>query len=74
MKSCKYALQFNCLSNILHSSDAGIKMGVHWDNTSASEKLRLRREILYNTVVEFGVPVTLVGLIKMYLQPVVKFV
>jgi actin-related protein len=43
------------LSDFLHSSDTGEKMGV-------------RREVLYNILIEFGVPMKLARLIKMCLN------
>jgi hypothetical protein len=45
-------------------------MGVQCDSTSASHKLQeilydsLMVEVLYNILIEFGVPMRLVGLIK----------
>jgi hypothetical protein len=46
----------------LHSSDTGEKMGVQWDSTSATHRLQeslwfSRREVLYNILIESGVEI-----------------
>jgi hypothetical protein len=52
----------------LHSSDAGEKVGVHQlfiDLKKACDSVR--RAVLYNIVIEFGVPMKLVRVTKMCL-------
>jgi hypothetical protein len=50
------------------------KMGVQWDSTSPicnfkKDNDSLRREVLYDILIKFGVPMKLVRLIKMGLTP-----
>jgi len=45
-------------------------MGIQWPSASASYKLQesldlVRREVLYNILIEFGIPMKLERLIKM---------
>jgi hypothetical protein len=46
-------------------------MIIQWDSASAICRLQeclLRREVLYNILIEFGVPMKLVRLIRMFLN------
>jgi hypothetical protein len=47
-------------------------MGVHWDNMSVTGFKKaynsVRREVLYNILIEFGIPMKLIMLIKMCLN------
>jgi hypothetical protein len=54
-------------------SDTEEEMGVQWDSTSAinrlQESLRFsRRDIVYTILIEFGLPMTLVRLLKICLN------
>jgi hypothetical protein len=48
------------------------KLGVQWDSTSAIDRLQeydsVRREVLYNILIESGIPMKLGGLTKMCLN------
>jgi hypothetical protein len=47
-------------------------MGVQWDSASANFRLQkgllLRRVVLYNILIDFGVPIKLIRLTEMYLN------
>jgi hypothetical protein len=58
--------QINYWSDFLHSSDTGEKMGVQWDFIDFKKAYdSVRREVLYNILIEFGVTMQLVRLIKL---------
>jgi hypothetical protein len=49
------------------------EVGVQWDSTSVIYRFReglcpARREVLYNIIIEFGIPMILLRLIKMCLN------
>jgi hypothetical protein len=53
--------------------NTGEKMGTQWVCTSAIYGLKkaydsVRREVLYNILIEFNIPMKLAGLIKMWLN------
>jgi hypothetical protein len=60
---------FYYLPDILHLSDTGEKVVVKWDSTSAVYRLgnkacgAVRREVLHNILIEFGIPIKLVMVI-----------
>jgi hypothetical protein len=57
-------------SYILYSSNTWDKMEIKWGNSSARNKAydSVRREDLYNTFIEYGIPMKLVRSIKMSLN------
>jgi len=64
--------QVHCWSYIVHSSDTWEKMGIQWNIASAVYRLQkaydsIRREVLYNILIEFDIPKKLVRLIKLCL-------
>jgi hypothetical protein len=60
--------------DILQSSDTGEEVGVQWGSTSVIYVLQeilfkpVRREVLYNILIELVIPMKLVMLVKIYLN------
>jgi hypothetical protein len=69
-----FDIKINYLSDLLHSSDTGEKKTeVQWDSTSDIYRLKkaydsVRKEALYNILIEFGIPMKLARLNKMCLN------
>jgi len=66
------AQQVHYSSYILRSSNTWEKIEIQWSSASAINKLQerlwLRREVLYNILNEFDIPMKVVRLIKMCLK------